>query len=241
MKMKLWTTTTVYAQITRKSPKYGKRMKAHTVNEGECLSSIAQENGFFWETIWNHPENKKLQELRKDPNILNPGDVVMIPDKRLKELSEPTTQVYKYKLKNTPVKFKMRILRDGKPRAGEKFVLMIEKAEAKRGTIPPDGRIEISILPQAKQGELVIGEGAEAEVYKLRLGALDPVETVSGVKARLNNLGFDCGEIDNKLDEETTEAILDFQSYINHPNPNGEIDDKTRDALKKLHDETSSS
>jgi hypothetical protein len=216
-------------------------MKMHPVKQGECLSSIAEENGFFWETLWNHPDNEKLREQRKDPNILNPGDVVAIPDKRLKEMSEPTSQVYKYKLKNTPAKFKMRILNDAKPRAGEKYVINIDKVEVRRDTIPGDGTIEIPILPRAQHGELIIGEGDNAETYVLNLGALDPIETVSGVKARLNNLGFDCGAVNNKTDDETIEAITDFQSYIRHPNPNGEIDDKTMDALRKMHDEMVSS
>jgi N-acetylmuramoyl-L-alanine amidase len=213
-------------------------MKLHTVKQGECISSIAEENGFFWETIWNHPDNKQLHDLRQDPNILYPGDVVLIPDKRLKELSEPTNQVYKYRLKNTPAKLKVRILRDAEPRSGETYMLSIDKVEIKRGTIPSSGDIEIPILPQAKEGKLVIGEGENAEEYILNLGYLDPIDTISGVKARLNSIGFDCGKVNNEMDEETTEAITDFQSYINHPNPNGELDDQTRKALAKLHDET---
>jgi N-acetylmuramoyl-L-alanine amidase len=212
-------------------------MKNHTVVQGECLSSIAEDNGFFWETLWNHPENKQLREKRKDPNILYPGDVVFIPDKRLKEISESTNNVYKFRLKNTPAKLRVRVLRDAEPRSGEAYVLFIDKAEIKRGKIPPDGNIEIPILPQAREGKLSVGEGEEAEEYILNLGCLDPIDTISGVKARLNSIGFDCGRINNDLDEETIETIADFQAYINHPNPTGELDDRTREALSKLHDE----
>lgn len=215
-------------------------MKLHTVKQGECISSIAEENGFFWETIWNHPDNKQLHDLRQDPNILYAGDVVLVPDKRLKEMSETTNQVYKYRLKNTPAKLKVRILRDAEPRSGETYILSIDKVEIKRGTIPPSGDIEIPILPQAKEGELVIGEGENAETYILNLGFLNPIDTISGVKARLNNIGFDCGKVNNEMDEETIEAITDFQSYINHPNPTGEIDDQTRKTLATLHDEANS-
>lgn len=215
-------------------------MKSHTVIQGDCFSSIAEENGFFWETLWNHPENKKLRELRKDPNILLPGDVVFVPDKRLKQLSEPTNEVHKYRLKNTPAKLKVRILGDAEPRAGEPFVLIIDDVEIKRGKIPPDGQIEISIPPTAKGGKLLIGEGENEEEYILNLGHLDPIDTLTGVKARLSSVGFDCGEINEEMNEETIEAIADFQSYINHPDPNGQLDDQTRETLKKLHDELGS-
>lgn len=214
-------------------------MKSHQVKQGDCISSIAEENGFFWETLWNHPQNEQLKELRKDPNILFPGDSVYVPDIREKEVSEPTNQVHKFRIKNAPAKFKVRILRDAEPRSGEQFILSIDDAEIKRGEIPPDGNIEIPIVPQAKKGKLIIGEGEEAEEYILNLGYLDPIETLSGVKARLNNVGFDCGKINNEMNEVTIEAIADFQSYINHPNPNGEVDEETRKALKALHDEFS--
>lgn len=216
-------------------------MKKHPVSQGDCISSIAEENGFFWETIWNHVDNKQLKDKRQDPNILYPGDVVIVPDKRLKEVSEATNNVYKYKLKNSPAKLKLRILRDAEPRAGENYILSIDKVEIKRGQIPADGNIEIPILPKAKAGELIIGEGENAEIYILNLGFLDPIDTITGVKARLNNIGFDCGKINNEMNAATIEAITNFQGYILHPEPNGKLDDKTRQALQTLHDEMSSS
>jgi N-acetylmuramoyl-L-alanine amidase len=212
-------------------------MKSYSVKQGECISSIADENGFFWETIWNHPNNKELRERRKDPNILYPGDVVFIPDKRLKEVSEPTTQVHRYRLKNSPAKVKLRVLRDAEPRADEPYVLFIDDVEARRGIVPWNGIVEIPILPSAKKGRLVVGQGDEAEEYKLNFGQLDPIETTTGVKARLKNLGFECGEVNSDLDEQTVEAITDFQFYINHPNPNGTLDKQTLERLALLHDE----
>lgn len=211
-------------------------MKRHQVKQGDCISSIAEENGFFWETVWNHPDNKELKEKRKDPNILMPGDIVTIPEKRPKEVSEPTNQVHKFRLKNSPAKLTLRILKDGEPRAGETFVLTIDGEEKERGTIASDGNIRISIPPTAQKGELTIGEGEDQEIYELNLGHLDPIDTITGVKARLNNIGFDCGKVNNKIDEQTLKAIKAFQGYINHPNPNGEVDQQTREVLEKLHD-----
>ena len=215
-------------------------MKIHTVKHGDCVSSIAEENGFFWETIWNAPANKDLKELRKDPNILLPRDSVVVPDRKPKEVSGATNEVHKFKVKNSPAKLRLRILKEGVSRKGEPYVLIIDGIEKARGTIPPDGNINISIQPIAAKGELRIGDQGKEEVYKLDLGYLDPIETTSGMKARLNSLGFDCGSTSNEMDDETVEAITDFQAYINHPNPNGEVDEQTRTALGKLHDELES-
>jgi hypothetical protein len=54
----------------------------HLVEEGECPSSIAKRFGFrIWRTIYDDPSNATLRRKRPDPNVLAPGDVVMIPDR----------------------------------------------------------------------------------------------------------------------------------------------------------------
>ena len=215
-------------------------MKSHTVKQGDCISSISEENGFFWETVWNHPRNKELKKKRKDPNVLFPGDVVFVPDIRIKEVTKATDQVHKFRVKNTPAKLELRFLKDAEPRKGEKYVLMIDGEESGRGEISSDGKIHVVIPPTAKSGKLFIGEGEQQETYNLVLGYLDPVDTISGVKARLKNIGFECGKINDEMNDETREAIEDFQGFINHPNPSGEIDDQTREVLERLHEESSS-
>jgi hypothetical protein len=57
------------------------------VHQGDCLNSIADETGFFWETLWNHASNDSLKQQRRDPNVLEPGDVVHVPDKTPKQES----------------------------------------------------------------------------------------------------------------------------------------------------------
>ena len=95
----------------------------YQVKQGDCIHSIAFEEGFFADTIWNHPNNSDLKSKRKDPNVLFPGDVVHIPDKRPREYSEATNQVYKYKCKNTPDKLKLQLLKENQPRANEVYEL----------------------------------------------------------------------------------------------------------------------
>jgi N-acetylmuramoyl-L-alanine amidase len=60
-------------------------MPNHNVVQGDCVLSIAEQYGFFWETVWNHPSNAELKKKREDPAILYPGDVVFVPEKRLKD------------------------------------------------------------------------------------------------------------------------------------------------------------
>lgn len=83
----------------------------YKVKDGDCLSSIAFSKGFFWETLWNHGDNSSLKSKRKDPNVLNPGDVVHIPDLTLNEESCATEAEHKFKLKGVPAKLKIKLLR----------------------------------------------------------------------------------------------------------------------------------
>jgi len=87
-------------------------MPDDTVKQGDCISSIAQKHGLFWDKVWNHPKNAKLQETRKDPNVLSPGDVVFVPDKEEKEESGATEQRHRFKKKGVPAKLRLRIMEE---------------------------------------------------------------------------------------------------------------------------------
>ena len=52
--------------------------KKYTVKQGDCITSIAFNKGFYEKTIWDHPDNAKLKNDRKDMKILQPGDKVVI-------------------------------------------------------------------------------------------------------------------------------------------------------------------
>jgi N-acetylmuramoyl-L-alanine amidase len=206
----------------------------YQVKQGECISSIAYEKGFFPDTIWDHPSNKELKERRKDPNILRPGDVVHVPDKRIKELSEPTNQVYKYRVKNVPAKLSLRLLFDGEPRRNEPFNLEVN-GEIKNGTTDSDGNLTAFIPPNAKTGKLTIGSGERFMEYQLELGRLDPSSEISGAQKRLNNLGFHSGQADGQLNEDTKKALAAFQAFSGIA-VTGELDDATKGKLRQEHE-----
>ena len=74
----------------------------HTVKAGETLSSIAQQNGFRdWNTIYNAKENAAFRKKRPNPNLIVPGDIVTIPDK--KDKTVPVSSGQPLKLKVLPV------------------------------------------------------------------------------------------------------------------------------------------
>jgi N-acetylmuramoyl-L-alanine amidase len=66
------------------------------------------------------------------------------------------------------------------------------------------------------------------------LGGLDPVNTPTGVQARLTNLGLDCGKIDGIIGPRTRLALERFQIKHNLE-PTSELDDATLSRLESIH------
>lgn len=52
----------------------------YTVKPGDTLSAIASKHGMKWQDIYNHPSNADFRRKRPNPNLIHPGDVIMIPD-----------------------------------------------------------------------------------------------------------------------------------------------------------------
>jgi hypothetical protein len=205
-------------------------MPKQPVGEGQSTSSLAKQNGFFWRTIWDHPENAALKAKRKDPNVLFADDDIFIPERELKEVSKGTEQTHKFKKKGEPCKIKIQLLKNGKPRANEDYVFEIE-GKLINGKTDGDGKLEHFIPNEAKSGRLTLRGGKES--IPIKIGDLDPVEENTGVQQRLNNLGFDCGSEDGDIGDATKEALKKFQAQYKL-NETGEADSATRDKLKEL-------
>ncbi|MBM4338037.1 MAG: LysM peptidoglycan-binding domain-containing protein [Deltaproteobacteria bacterium] len=206
--------------------------KKYTVKQGDCISSIAFQHGFSPDTIWNDSKNNKLRQDRKDPNVLFPGDEVYICDKEDKEESCETEKRHRFKRKGVPERLRLQFMdEEGKGRANEACILDIDGKLSDSKT-DKDGKIEIWIPPNAKKGKITFRDSGEE--YELQLGELDPVTEITGVQARLGNLGFYEGEVDGKMSEELENAIRDFQEKKGL-NPTGKLDESFRQKLENVY------
>ena len=152
-------------------------MAQHTVKQGDCIMSIAEDCGFFWETLWNHPDNAQLKTLRKDPNILFPGDVVTIPDKTVKFENKPTDQRARFLKKNPRVQVRLRLLDiERRPRAEAQYTANIDGTTSE-GKSDADGYITLVVPPNAQELKLEVTEGTRINEYVLPLGSIDPIDS----------------------------------------------------------------
>ena len=206
----------------------------HKVKQGECISSIADKYGFHTDTIWNDPGNSSLKEKRKKLNVLNPGDIVIIPEKQLREKSIDTEQLHWFRKKVGRVHLKIKLLdEEGNPRSNISYILKVEEL-LKQDKTDAEGFVKAFIVPGAKDGTLTLDLGKHREEYKLNLGSLDQLDIPTGIQKRLLNLGYDCGPPDGDIGDRTKEAIKSFQREKGLEST-GELDEQTKKKLEEDH------
>ena len=209
----------------------------HTVEQGEYLSLIAEKYGFQnYGTIWNHPDNAALKQLRGDPNVLLPGDILKIPDKTEKQESRPTGQVSTFQVTREQLFLKLALKDfDNQPLANTDCELEIDGATTPL-TTDADGKIQLPISRSAKEATLSFKDPLVPFdlLVPIKIGHLDPVDSISGQKARLSNLGYITRPLDEVDDTVFARTVQEFQCDMGIT-VTGECDDDTQAKLKELH------
>lgn len=207
--------------------------------KGDCVISIAKAAGFAdWKTVWNHKDNDGLRGKRDDPSVLHPGDKVYLPD--FKSMTMTLKAGRKYKIKTKQLKASVQLfLNDpaGTPYADKQWELTVGERLYK-GKTDAKGFLAQDVSAEAREGNLTLflDEKCEKKLeWIVDIGSLEPIDTVGGVQARLNNLGYHTGDDEpGTLGPGTKNALSDFQN--DHELPvTGEIDEATRSRLKDEH------
>ncbi len=182
-------------------------MIRHRVARGEHLVGIAARYGIAsWKRIWNLAENQGLRELRKDPNVLLPGDVVIVPE--VEQETHPAQSERRSEFRVKRPRLLLRIDTRDLPEHAAGSALWLELDGGERRALQSAGPhlVEAEIPVDATGATLWAGDAA----IPLRIGDLDPVDSASGQRERLRNLGY----LDTSLvcDAETlASAVLAFQ------------------------------
>jgi putative peptidoglycan binding protein len=188
----------------------------HTVEQGECLSSLAAQHRLpSWRKIYDHPENADFRRLRHNPNLIHPGDRVYIPDAEVVDHDRPTDRKHRFVLKRDQTMLRIVIAdEDGNPYRGNDYRLTIGD-RVYEGKTNGQGLLEQAIDARASSGTLTVswrGTPWRHCTWTLSIGHLDPVEQMSGIQARLNNLGYHSGPVDGIRGPITTGAVKRFQT-----------------------------
>ena len=212
-------------------------MKEHLVRQGECLSSIAAQYGFdSWHTIYDHPNNQEFRKKRPNPDVIHPGDRISIPERE--RVVECGTQS-SHKFKRKTIKTSLRICfldKDREPMTQKRYRLRWGSSEIE-GETDGDGFLEHPIPPGVDRADLfvedLVKEG-ETQHWSLRVGHLDPIDELTGVQARLSNLGYPCGPSRGEMDIDTADAIEQFQGDQGLA-IDGDLTEETRSKLEDCY------
>ncbi|HEY4329743.1 MAG TPA: peptidoglycan-binding protein [Phycisphaerae bacterium] len=203
------------------------------VQQGDCLSSIAAEFKRLPSTIWDAGENADLKQKRKSSNILMPGDKIVIPDLKTKQIAAPTDQETKFVRQGATCKLRVRFrILDGTKETkltGEDFALHIAGKNV-NGSTDGDGGVRKPLDPTAGGGSIRI----RGRSIPFSLGALDPHDSITGLQARLNQAGYNAGAVDGDLGPRTQAALKKFQKDQGLTE-SGNADQATFDKLKQIY------
>lgn len=122
------------------------------------------------------------------------------------------------------------------PYANTKYQLEIDGKKGEIKESDNEGMVEEDAPVGAKKGTLTFWPDASDNEYTIEwdldFGLTDSAEEESGVAGRLINLGYD---LDPESEEDLKEAVTRFQIDNDIEPANGELDDKTRDAIVSEH------
>lgn len=204
-------------------------MIPYVVRPGDYLTRIAARRGFDAEEVWQHDRNAELRERRPNPEVLEAGDVLYVPE------TEPTKNALSIGSTNS---FTVRLptIRldvtltgsDGQPLANKRYWVDGEEA----GTTDGQGNVRIDVRPRQSSVSLRV-EGSP-DVYVLRVAHLDPVDTDEGVRQRLTNLRYLPEDATLVSDEQLAAALCQFQRRAGLEET-GTPNDETRERLVSEH------
>ena len=188
----------------------------YVVKQGDYLAKIARAHGYTdYNALWNAPENQGLRAKRKSPNVLYPGDEVVIPDVGEKCDDGSTGQRHRYVLKESSLKLRLDV-EDAyrSPVRRSDCHLDISGVAEKKHRTNGDGRLELGIPKNTERAKLVF-RGADTAfgdvVLDVSIGGLDPIDEIEGQAQRLVNLGYLQVLVLDPEDPAFLSAVQEFQ------------------------------
>jgi hypothetical protein len=156
------------------------------------MMSIAAAADMEWEALWNDPSNAALREARREPGVLLPGDLVTLPPRPPREgVTLRVGGTNRMRAHVRRVDLRLALEQDGRPRANVRYTVIVGVMR-REGTTDGHGYLTEAVPAHARQATLILhGEDGVDDSFMLELGGLDPVETPSGLQARLRQLGYD--------------------------------------------------
>jgi hypothetical protein len=215
-------------------------LRPHLVRQGEYLSELCHRRGADPEAVWNASENEALRTSRMTGEILHPGDVIWLPEPEERKLALSLESENEFTVRVPKNRLRI-VMRDGdEPMANEPYVIRDAGRKPIEGTTDGQGLLRITVPFSVRMITVTMIERRQR--FRIEIGHLDPIESPSGVRQRLEHLGFygwiceprPGDPIGQTSPEDDRRAVRAFQRGA-ELEPTGEVDDETRAALLDAH------
>jgi hypothetical protein len=201
---------------------------------GDTIEWFAWLTGVPAERIAQDPANRDLIDAGRSVTLLEPGDRVYIPPRRLRDVSRSTEARHVFTVQRPRRHIHVRFVRGEEPRANTAYQLTLDEDTRRDGVTDGDGYLEQHVPLGCQQAVVHFADDPEDLTYTLLIGHLNPVHSVSGTMQRLRNLNYFWGPIPEEWTREAKLALGGFQRDQGLPTT-GERDEETLAALVKAH------
>ncbi|WP_224360800.1 peptidoglycan-binding protein [Hyalangium versicolor] len=134
-----------------------------------------------------------------------------------------------------PSVLRLKLMLNGEVLKNEPCEVSFDGAAAVKKSADGSGFLQVPIPRGAKMAHVVLLQHKPVE-HTLRLGVLSPVDSVTGQKLRLRQLGYYSGKLGQlgSEDADLKAALINFQR-THKLKESGTLDGPTQDALKKAY------
>ena len=224
----------VFPDVTMEGEAPQGDMQPYVIRQGDHLAKLAFAHGFDADKVWNDAKNAEIKAARKKSSILHPGDIVHFP--RAKHEGLPLTKGTTNPYSVTIPKKTLRLVFKDERLFGAKYV--IEGLGAALAGVTDGSGVLTGQIPVHVREVNVVFPAVHVE-YGVLIGDLDPIDETTGVRKRLEHLGFrkssqGASESDVEAKEADRSAIEAFQA-AKGLQATGELDDATKAALVDAH------
>ncbi len=211
-------------------------MKPHVVRQGEYVRRIAAERGLDPAAVWERAENRELRERRESPDVLAPGDVVFLPDPPQARHALALRRNNRFQAPRPRIPVRVRVRDRGRPLPNE--LCLVEGLGPDEVDVRTDAEGVLAFDVPLHVERVFVTLPARDRRFTVRVGHLDPIDTPSGLAARLQNLGLLAPGWRHLREEErdarVRAVLISFQGARALPTT-GVLDGATRAALRDAH------
>ncbi len=162
-------------------------MEPYVIRQGDFLESLAYQFGFDADTVWNDPKNADLRQLRTNPNILYPTDVLYIPSQsgppQMTTLATGSTNSFVANSPSVPITISF----SDTAFASQSY--SIQELPDLTG-LATDASGTATFSAPVTLSTATISFADSGTTFAIDIGTLDPIDTLSGISQRLQHLGF---------------------------------------------------